>query len=1054
MDNIKILLIVLITYNYTFSQYSSPNISIPESINFASPDVASFHKNEYLPTDLHNGKIDVKVPIYNIKSGKINIPISLSYNMSGIKVDEIASSVGLGWNLNASGSIYHLVNDMYDGTINTLYLVGEQTGDINLPYNIGFNRKYFLEQNHLISDQIAIKANVDSALDHYIINAPGLNNSFVIEDVDHLNYTSNPLLREYKSKFIKPLGHKMDNESLKFSAIPIDFIHFSGDEDGNPDLNISTSEKVPLLGVYDFTNFKITNESGLIYNFIIGDIHEERALPVLVESDQWEGDRSHSANINNYILESIYDPSTQQKVSFEYEEYQITTAQSISFSSSANDSTTDNCGFNFIPKYKGKTLYTNEKLIKFPKVNRLKKILFDKGQVEFLYAQQREDYSGKMLTEIIIKDKKENNIINYDFEYSYFEAKEDCIGEEYNRLRLDAIYENSNAKSRLYYGFDYYYDFKLPKRNSYEQDYLGYYNNNGYTDTSNQSYELPSPQPELYFYPNQGKYSILPFAKKNEIRGRKIEGDYSIEANNFSLTGLLKKMTYGTKGISEFEYENHSFVFDGEEYIAGGARIKKQKIDGLVNGSKEIEYIYEKENGTSSGHLNYMPTYGYPNSQITNIDSTPSEWTPFSFTTFNYDKSALELTRDRFITYSRIIEREIGNGKKVHSYNSSNVYPNIDPDIEFKNDCGEYLVNNSGFPGKVVENSASRRGYLKSVEYFDEENNKLLDVVNDYEYKIFSSVPKDTAMPYTKITDHDNDPLVDDLDKYVSESSVFNFDRNMLKRTTTNEYFGDEVVSSVVNYKYDDELPFLKENSTVNTDGEELKTVTTYVCDFENSSNAAIQKLFEQNRLSEVVEKIDYNNDKIVQKQKWQYKIFGLQLCQFTSDDLYCFGEFVETPALEAKYSAMGNNPYDLDAYYKAYNSFGRVNEYYLKDEIPVIIIWSYHHQYPILKIENASYDNLSSEALSLINQSHDNFENSELSEVDLIEKQLGIINHPEFKNSRITAYTYDPLIGIKSIVDPRGETIYYKYNEFNQLNTVLDKDKNIIQQNIYNHKK
>ena len=54
---------------------------------------------------------------------------------------------------------------------------------------------------------------------------------------------------------------------------------------------------------------------------------------------------------------------------------------------------------------------------------------------------------------------------------------------------------------------------------------------------------------------------------------------------------------------------------------------------------------------------------------------------------------------------------------------------------------------------------------------------------------------------------------------------------------------------------------------------------------------------------------------------------------------------------------------------------------------------------------------------------------------------------------SQVTTYTYDPLIGVTSIADPRGNTIYYEYDPFNRLKHVKDKDGNILSQNEYNYK-
>ena len=55
--------------------------------------------------------------------------------------------------------------------------------------------------------------------------------------------------------------------------------------------------------------------------------------------------------------------------------------------------------------------------------------------------------------------------------------------------------------------------------------------------------------------------------------------------------------------------------------------------------------------------------------------------------------------------------------------------------------------------------------------------------------------------------------------------------------------------------------------------------------------------------------------------------------------------------------------------------------------------------------------------------------------------------------NAQVTTFTYDPLIGVTSVTDPRGETIYYSYDNFNRLEFVKDAQGNILSKNEYNYK-
>src|SRR5215217_1804483 len=55
--------------------------------------------------DLYTGKASVNIPIYSHSADNVNFNLSIGYDASGIKVDQIHSSVGIGWSLNMGGSI-------------------------------------------------------------------------------------------------------------------------------------------------------------------------------------------------------------------------------------------------------------------------------------------------------------------------------------------------------------------------------------------------------------------------------------------------------------------------------------------------------------------------------------------------------------------------------------------------------------------------------------------------------------------------------------------------------------------------------------------------------------------------------------------------------------------------------------------------------------------------------------------------------------------------------------------------------------------------------------
>lgn len=98
---IYFVLILLSIQTQGQNQYEIP---IPKVIP-PSPDAAALGKYGSTPVGLHTGIPSISIPLYTVKSGGLELPISISYHASGIKVNEIASWVGLGWSLNAGGVV-------------------------------------------------------------------------------------------------------------------------------------------------------------------------------------------------------------------------------------------------------------------------------------------------------------------------------------------------------------------------------------------------------------------------------------------------------------------------------------------------------------------------------------------------------------------------------------------------------------------------------------------------------------------------------------------------------------------------------------------------------------------------------------------------------------------------------------------------------------------------------------------------------------------------------------------------------------------------------------
>lgn len=70
-----------------------------------SPNAAAAEKFQDIPVDYSSGIPSISIPLYTIKSKTLSIPVVLRFHAGGIKTTEMASWVGLGWDLQCGGVI-------------------------------------------------------------------------------------------------------------------------------------------------------------------------------------------------------------------------------------------------------------------------------------------------------------------------------------------------------------------------------------------------------------------------------------------------------------------------------------------------------------------------------------------------------------------------------------------------------------------------------------------------------------------------------------------------------------------------------------------------------------------------------------------------------------------------------------------------------------------------------------------------------------------------------------------------------------------------------------
>jgi hypothetical protein len=163
----------------SFAQNPADNPGALPSIIPPSPDIASLNRIGNITTGLHTGSANVSIPLYDLTVGTIKHPLAINYSTNGIKVNDIASRVGLGWNLVAGGSVNRTVHD-------------EEDDD---PTMVDLTPPSFSQPNQATLDYLfyAPQEGYDTELDEYSFAVNGMSGKFYFDAngvpriADHMN---------------------------------------------------------------------------------------------------------------------------------------------------------------------------------------------------------------------------------------------------------------------------------------------------------------------------------------------------------------------------------------------------------------------------------------------------------------------------------------------------------------------------------------------------------------------------------------------------------------------------------------------------------------------------------------------------------------------------------------------------------------------------------------------------------------------------------------------------------------------------------------------------
>ncbi len=549
-----------------------------------------------------------------------------------------------------------------------------------------------------------------------------------------------------------------------------------------------------------------------------------------------------------------------------------------------------------------------------------------------------------------------------------------------------------------------------------------------------------------------------------------------------SILGISKTISSNILSVNTKLYYK-SFKSNIERFIyGGGVRIKSIRFRDTplaLEDTKVINFDYNStRNGTQSsgvidGFFTKRRTYKLAKRYIFGTGTEISAGALPRINAFpineqiTYDVTEhltnpyISLTQGADVGYQKVFVSQTGNGYSEYSYTSAKNFPTYDRDYTY--------------PFIPVKNKGYLHGNLISEKVYSENNQLLKEVINSYIDKedevAFNVFTYDKDCPYYQFySTYD-----DFIQKYPSPGRAFLFgaaeindailaqiyqncgdfsypvfrqlipqyhSRYLLNKKISKDYFYPSLGSPVVavteeNYNFNSR-DLLLSKTVLNSKDELIATSNKYAHEVGNS------RLISENRITTPIEtktsKVQGLSETVLSKQNTTFRDFG-------------YGFYSPNNIQTSK----GSQALKTRVVYHSYDSKGNPTEVSKADGTSVVYIWGYHQTKPIAKIEGAKLKDIPASVITNIqNDSNDDYDlkdDSDTKEAELRSALNNLRNLTVLKDAQVTTFTYDPHVGVTSITDPRGETLYYHYDEFNRLELIKNSDGHIVTEHQYNYK-
>jgi YD repeat-containing protein len=539
--------------------------------------------------------------------------------------------------------------------------------------------------------------------------------------------------------------------------------------------------------------------------------------------------------------------------------------------------------------------------------------------------------------------------------------------------------------------------------------------------------------------------------------------------------------------------------------VAGGIRIQKVlNTDPITSLTTQKTYSYKSATDAtlSSGVL------VSPINLVSLKYNFVYIWVLRSATTTNY----LGTTQGNFIGYGRVSETEGtgSNGRKDSYFTTAFDYPNTLGTDSLIHDLNSVVASNvDDYKNKYLNDYDACRGFLTKELTYNSANALLKET--DIQYNIPAALTPTSANYFqlnSKAGLSNYMCIINCAQCYCPSSPqipcltcspfgvdmFYVFDNQIVcpwiykTQTTETQYdqSGNNPVTMLTNFYYDNPLHGqVTRVELTNSKGIVVKTLNKYAQDKSAINNLtataslAVDAMVSKNMVSNVLESEHYTNGVFNSRLRTNYRIWDANGMIVSPENVQFqtqLSSALETRSQFTNYDSKGNLLED-----SKFN--GPTTSYQ----------WGYNFHYPVAQVVNSKskdsfYDGFeegdgNSTDAKTGHYSHTGTYTQSLTSLDNGYYTLtywlksggvwsfqtisinvttgaytinltGQIDDVRFYSAygEMTTYTYDPLVGVTSSTDAKGEIIYYEYDSFQRLQNIKDKDGNIIKSFTYHY--